>query len=160
MLDAAGCREQQTPKCRCFHGPVNAVLLRFPGGAFGCSCVKTLVALRRLRVCVWSCIGSCERGLIPIRGGGGTENVNSTVVLQEQTRWPAVPRSCPHYQPCCLCLLTSSLRPRLTLNPNQLYQHDKSAGVTTLLPLPTRLPAYRWQVSVGCWESPPLRLHF
>lgn len=62
----------------------------------GVAAQKLSVALWWLSLCVWSCIWSCECGGLVLgrEVGGCMENVNSAVVVQEQTRWPMVSLFC------------------------------------------------------------------
>lgn len=147
VLDTAGCKAvAANPKVLLLSWACKLSAIEIPVGAFGCSCVKTLsgfVVIERvcLELCsvVWVWFGS-HKG---VRGAWKMWTAPWFCRNRHGGRRLIVPCFCRRYQPHCLCLLTSSLHPPLSLAPNQLYQHDKSmwnTGVTTLLPFPTHSP--------------------
>lgn len=141
----------KTPKCCCFHRPVNRLPLRslFSVSALRFSCEKTQSGFLVIEhVCVE--LNLCECDVVPRRRRRrrGMENVNSTVVWQEQTWWPTA--DSPMFLLWSRYLASLSVfthpppppslhpHPPPPASPDQLYQHDKSSGktrVSSLLPV-------------------------
>lgn len=89
-------------------------------------------------------------------GVGVMEKVNSTVASQARARWPMVLCFCHRYQPHCLCLLTSSPHPLLSLTPtnctNTIRACETLVSQRSFPSCPVSL-TYLKPLSFGCWES-------
>lgn len=161
----------KTPKCCCFHRPVNRLPLRslFSVSALRFSCEKTQSGFLVIEhVCVE--LNLCECDVVPRRRRRrrGMENVNSTVVWQEQTWWPTADSPMfllwsrylaslsvfTHPPPPLPSILTPP--PLLLTNCTNMIRAPGKHGCHLFFPS-TYLKSFIF--SLGCWESQKPCLH-